>query len=223
MMESLWLSLKLAGVTTLMLLALGLPLAALLAFGRFRGKAWVEAVIALPLVLPPTVLGYYVLLLIAPDGWLGRGWQVWFDAGLAFSFAGMVAASVLYSLPFAVQPMTQAMRALPPAWLELGRAQGLRGWTLFRRVVWPGARAGVWAGAALAFAHTMGEFGVVLMVGGAIPGETRVASIALFEMVEMQRGDQAAMLALMLLGLSMLMLALVYRLGGASFVAAGRP
>ncbi len=222
MIAPLLLSLKLAAAATLALIALGLPLAALLAFGRFRGKAWLEALIALPLVLPPTVLGYYVLLLLAPDGWLGRGWQALFDASLAFSFAGMLVASVLYSLPFAVQPMAQAMRALPARWLELGQAQGLQGWRLFRQVIWPGARAGVLAGGALAFAHTMGEFGAVLMVGGSIPGETRVASIALFEMVELGRDHEAALLALILLGMSLALLALVHRFGGAGLAAGGR-
>ncbi len=211
MMAAMWISLKLAAVTTVLLLMVGVPLAWLLARRRFRGRAMLEVMIALPLVLPPTVLGYYVLLLTAPAGLLGRAWQALFDASLAFSFSGMVVASLLYSLPFAVQPMLQAYRALPGPWLELGRMQGLQGATLLRRVVLPASRQGMLVAAGLVFAHTMGEFGAILMVGGSIPGETRVASIALFEFVEMGNDRDAAMLALMLLGVSVLVLSLVYR------------
>ena len=210
MIGSLLLSLKLAAVTTAMLFLIAVPLAWLLAYGRFRGRTVMEVVIALPLVLPPTVLGYYVLVLIAPEGLLGRAWSALFDGTLAFSFAGMVVASVLYSLPFAVQPMQQAFRSVPATWLELGRLQGLRGWSLMRCIVLPASRNGMVVAAGLAFAHTMGEFGAVLMVGGSIPGETKVASIALFELVEMQK-DDAALLALILLGISLAILSLVYR------------
>ncbi len=214
MIAALLISLKLALVTTTILLALAVPLAWSLAFRRFAGCAWLEVLVALPLVLPPTVLGYYVLVLIAPDGLIGRAWGMLFDGTLAFSFAGMVAASVLYSLPFAVQPLVQAFRSLPRDWLELGRMQGLGGWRLWRGIVLPASRGGMMVAAGLSFAHTMGEFGAVLMVGGAIPGETKVASIALFEFVEMQRGEEAALLALVLLAMSLAVLSLVWRWQG---------
>jgi len=209
MLVSLFISLQLALVTTVILLLIALPLAYLLAFKSFKGRTALEVFVALPLVLPPTVLGYYVLLMIAPDSILGSAWQALFDSSLAFSFSGMVFASVLYSLPFAVQPMQQALRAIPPSWLEMAQTQGLSLKQTLLNVMLPAAKGGVLVAAALSFAHTMGEFGVVLMVGGSIPGETKVASIALFEMVEMQQSE-AWLLALILLAVSFVMLSLVY-------------
>jgi len=210
MLDALIISLQLALVTTLILLLLALPLAYLLAFKSFRGRTVLEVVVALPLVLPPTVLGYFVLLMIAPDSDLGQIWQSLFDSSLAFSFSGMVLASVLYSLPFAVQPMQQSLRAIPSSWLEMGRTQGLGLSQMLMQVMLPAAKGGVLVAAALSFAHTMGEFGVVLMVGGSIPGETRVASIALFELVEMQQHADAWLLALILMAVCFVMLSLVY-------------
>jgi len=210
MLESLFISLQLALVTTAILLLIALPLAYVLAFKSFVGRTALEVVVALPLVLPPTVLGYYVLMMIAPDSLLGSAWQSVFDSSLAFSFAGMVFASVLYSLPFAVQPIQQALRAIPQNWLEMAQTQGLNLKQTLLNVMLPAAKGGVLVAAALSFAHTMGEFGVVLMVGGSIPGETKVASIALFEMVEMQQQSEAWLLALILLGVSFVMLSLVY-------------
>ena len=211
MITALLLSLKLAAITTVLLLLLGIPFAWLLARREFRGRALVEAMVALPLVLPPTVLGYCVLALAAPQGPLGRIWESVFHGPLAFSFAGMVLASVLYSLPFAVQPLLQSFRALPEHWLDLGRVQGLHGLALWRRIVLPASQRGLLAATGLCFAHTMGEFGAVLMVGGSIPGETRVASIALFEFVETGREHEAAWLSLALLVISLLVLLFVYR------------
>jgi molybdate transport system permease protein len=224
MLEALWISLQLAVVVTAILLLLAAPLAYLLAFGQFRGRTALEVVVALPLVLPPTVLGYYMLLLMAPDSVFGRIWAGFFDSTLAFSFAGMVAASVVYSLPFAVQPMQQALRAIPVDWLEMARTQGLNLKQQLLQLMLPAARGGVLVAAALSFAHTMGEFGVVLMVGGSIPGETKVASIALFEMVEMQQQSDASMLALILLAVSFVMLSLVYSVNrsGMAIGGAGR-
>jgi len=210
MIDSLLISLQLALTTTCVLLLIGIPLAYVLAFKSFKGSAILEVLVALPLVLPPTVLGYYVLLMIAPDSMLGSAWASVFDSSLAFSFTGMVLASVLYSLPFAVQPMQQAFRTLPKSWLELGQVQGLSSWQSLNKIVLPASKGGVLVAAVLSFAHTMGEFGVVLMVGGSIPGETKVASIALFELVEMQQQDEAAQLALVLLALSFVMLSVVY-------------
>ncbi|MDQ6969707.1 MAG: molybdate ABC transporter permease subunit [Mariprofundus sp.] len=210
MLESLFISLQLALITTIILLLLALPLAYALAFKSFRGRTVLEVVVALPLVLPPTVLGYYVLLMIAPDSAMGRAWNAVFDTSLAFSFSGMVLASVLYSLPFAVQPMQQALRSIPVSWLEMAITQGLSFRQTLLQLMLPAAKGGVLVAAALSFAHTMGEFGVVLMVGGSIPGETKVASIALFEMVEMQQQSEAWMLALILLAVSFVMLSVVY-------------
>jgi len=210
MLESLFISLQLALVTTVILLLIALPLAYVLAFKTFKGRTALEVVVALPLVLPPTVLGYFVLLMIAPGTGLGRVWQSLFDSSLAFSFSGMVFASVLYTLPFAVQPMQQALRAIPSGWLEMARTQGLNVRQTLIHVMLPAARGGVLVAAALSFAHTMGEFGVVLMVGGSVPGETKVASIALYEFVEMQQQSEAWMLALILLSVSFVMLSWVY-------------
>jgi len=209
-LESLFISLQLALVTTAILLFIALPLAYVLAFKTFAGRTVLEVIVALPLVLPPTVLGYFVLVMIAPDSAMGRAWQSVFDSSLAFSFAGMVFASVLYSLPFAVQPMQQALRAIPGSWLEMAQTQGLNLKQTVLQLMLPAAKGGVLAAAALSFAHTMGEFGVVLMVGGSIPGETKVASIALFEMVEMQQQSQAWVLALILMAVSFVMLSVVY-------------
>jgi len=220
MFESLFISLQLALVTTLILLCIAIPLAYVLAFKSFAGRTVLEVIVALPLVLPPTVLGYYVLLMIAPNSMLGSAWQNLFDSSLAFSFSGMVLASILYSLPFAVQPIQQAFRALPKQWLELGKNQGMNIKQVFRHIILPASKGGVLVASALAFAHTMGEFGVVLMVGGSIPGETKVASIALFEMVEMQQQSDASMLALILLAVSFVMLSLVYSINRKPMLAA---
>jgi len=222
MLESLFISLQLALVTTFILLLLALPLAYLLAFKSFRGRTALEVVVALPLVLPPTVLGYFVLMMIAPDSRLGQLWQSLFDSSLAFSFSGMVFASVLYSLPFAVQPMQQSLRAIPSGWLDMGRTQGLNLGQMLIQVMLPAAKGGILVAAALSFAHTMGEFGVVLMVGGSIPGETKVASIALFELVEMQQHSEAWLLALILMAVSFVMLSLVYAVNRQGLNLAGR-
>ena len=210
MIDALIISLQLALTTTLLLLLIALPLAYVLAFVSFKGCTVLEVVVALPLVLPPTVLGYYVLLMIAADSWVGEAWASVFDSSLAFSFSGMVLASLLYSLPFAVQPMQQAFRAVPKQWLELGKTRGMNIKQTLRHIILPASKGGVLVAAALSFAHTMGEFGVVLMVGGSIPGETKVASIALFEFVEVQQQQEAAQLALILLAVSFVMLSVVY-------------
>jgi len=221
MLESLFISLQLALVTTGILLLLALPLAYALAFKSFRGRTALEVLVALPLVLPPTVLGYFVLVMIAPDSVTGQIWQSLFDSSLAFSFSGMVIASVLYSLPFAVQPIQQALRAIPGSWLDMAKTQGLNLNQTLVQVMLPAAKGGVLVAAVLSFAHTMGEFGVVLMVGGSIPGETKVASIALFEMVEMQQQSEAWLLALILLAVSFVMLSVVYSINRAGLNLGG--
>jgi molybdate transport system permease protein len=200
-----WLSLKLAACTTLVLLVLGLPLAYWLASSRWRFKFLVEAVVALPLVLPPTVLGFYVLIALGPNSPLGRGYEALTGRLLPFSFAGLLVASVLYSLPFAVRPF--AVRLIEASW-----CLGVSRVGTFFRVVVPLSWAGVLAGVVMTFAHTLGEFGVVLMVGGNIPGQTRTVSISIYDEVQALNYDAANRTALLLLGCSFAALALTYAL-----------
>lgn len=212
MWEAIRISLELAIVTSVLLLIVAIPLAYLLAFADFRGKTILETIIALPIVLPPTVLGYFMLVLMGPDGMLGKGWHHLFDASLAFSFAGLVVASLVYSLPFAVQPLQQAFRSIPSGWIEMAQTQGMDPMMRLKRIVLPASHTGIYTALALVFAHTMGEFGVVLMVGGSIAGETKVASIYLFEQVELMKYSHANLLALMLILISFVVLSFVYRL-----------
>ena len=176
----LWLSLRLAAVTTLLLLLLGSPIAWWLAHSRSRWRTTVEAVVALPLVLPPTVLGFYLLLALGPHGLLGEPWQQLTGATLTFTFSGLVIASVLYSLPFVVQPLHNAFEAMGNKPLEAAWCLRASPFDSFLSVAIPQAARGYITAAVLGFTHTLGEFGVVLMVGGNIPGETRVISIAIY-------------------------------------------
>jgi molybdate transport system permease protein len=201
-LAALRLSFALAALTTVALLALGLPLAQWLATSRSRARPVVEAVVSLPLVLPPTVLGFYLLVAFAPRAPLGRGFAALLGHPLAFSFEGLLLASVLYSLPFAVQPFAAALSRVDPRLVEASHALGAGRLETFFRVSLPLARPGVVAGAVLAFAHTMGEFGVVLMVGGNVPGQTRTLSIALFDAVEQLDWAAAHRTSLVLLALS---------------------
>jgi molybdate transport system permease protein len=210
-LQALWLSLKLAAATTVVLGLLGIPLARWLAFSPWRGKFLVEALVALPLVLPPTVLGFYVLLASGPGGPLGRLLEPW-GIRLAFSFPGLLLASVLYSLPFAVQPFAAGFAAVPVRLLEASATLGDGPGAGFRRVVLPLAWPSVLTGLVLSFAHTLGEFGVVLMVGGNIPGRTRTLSIAIYDHVQALEYAAAARTSLLLLAISFLTLALVYGL-----------
>lgn len=183
-----WLTAQLASVTTVLLLLLCIPLAWWLvltpATHARRRKALVEIVSNLPLVLPPTVLGFYLLLSFSPASWFGALLVHSFDLRLAFSFTGLVIGSVIFSLPFMLQPLLGAFRQVPTPLLEASRCCGKTEWQTLRHIVLPLARPGLLAGTVLSFAHTVGEFGVVLMLGGNIPGETRVASIALYQEVE---------------------------------------
>ena len=201
-LAALRLSFALAALTTVALLALGLPLAQWLATSRSRARPVVEAVVSLPLVLPPTVLGFYLLVAFAPRAPLGRGFAALLGHPLAFSFEGLLLASVLYSLPFAVQPFAAALSRVDPRLVEASHALGAGRLETFFRVSLPLARPGVVAGAVLAFAHTIGEFGVVLMVGGNVPGQTRTLSIALFDAVEQLDWAAAHRTSLVLLALS---------------------
>jgi molybdate transport system permease protein len=210
---SLWVTVKLAAVVTPLLLALTLPLTAALAFTRFPGRGLVEATCALPLVLPPTVLGFVLLAAMGPHGPVGRAWE-WLTGGrLVFTFTGLVAASMVYSLPFAVQPVKAAFARIDPRLLESAQVLGLTRTATFFRVILPNTVGGIAAAAVLVFAHTMGEFGVALMVGGSIPGVTKVASIAIFEQVENLEYGRAAVLSALLLPVSYAVLLLAGRLG----------
>jgi molybdate transport system permease protein len=207
-----WLTLKLAAVAMAILLAIGAPLAWWLAHTRSRLRVVVEAVVALPLVLPPTVLGFYLLLLFSPRNPFGGAWLEATGSTLAFSFSGLVIASVLYSLPFAVQPLQGSFEAIGRAPLEAAATLRASPLDAFLTVASPMALRGFVTAAVLGFAHTLGEFGVVLMVGGNIPGETRVVSIAIFEQVETLDFAAAHRLSAGLLVFSFLVLFAVYAL-----------
>jgi molybdate transport system permease protein len=208
----LWLSLRLAAITALVLLAIATPLAWWLAFTRRRIRTAVEAVVALPLVLPPTVLGFYLLILLGPAGLVGRPWVALTDTTLTFSFTGLVIASVIYSFPFAVQPLQAAFEGVGRAPLEVAATLGASPFDAFLRVTSPLAVRGYVSALVLSFAHTLGEFGVVLMVGGNIPGRTEVISIAIYEHVETIQYAQAHVLAATLLVFSFAVLLAVYTL-----------
>jgi molybdate transport system permease protein len=210
--EAVWLSLRLAACTTAILCALGLPLAYWLAVSRWRGKFLLEAVVALPLVLPPTVLGFYVLLAIGPDSPLGRAYAALTGGLLPFSFRGLLLASVLYSLPFAVRPFAVAFAGVDRRLVEASWCLGVSRTATFFRVVVPLSWTGILTGIILSFAHTLGEFGVVLMVGGNIPGVTRTVSISIYDSVQALDYTAAGQTALFLLGCSFTALAVTYAL-----------
>ncbi len=211
-LQALRLSFTLASLTTVVLLVLGLPLAAWLATSRWRARPLVEAVVALPLVLPPTVLGFYLLVAMGPMSPVGRGWIAVFGRPLAFSFEGLLVASILYSLPFAVQPFVASLSAVDPRLVEASHTLGVSRLGTFFRVSLPLAAPGVLAGAVLTFAHALGEFGVVLMVGGNIAGQTRTLSIAIFDSVEQLDYAAAGRTALFLLAVSFAVLVVTYSL-----------
>ena len=200
--QSVWLTLKLASLTTVALFILGIPLAHWLNVSRWRGALVVETLVTLPIVLPPTVIGFYLLVLFAPQNPFGRLWIELTGHTLAFSFSGLVVGSIIYSLPFAVQPFQAALKAVPYTLIEVARISGANFLQVFWYVTLPIARRGIGAGIALSFAHTIGEFGVVLMLGGGIPGVTRVASIALYDEVQKLNYPAAHSIALVLLGIS---------------------
>ncbi len=209
---SITLSLQLASVTTVVLLTVGIPLAAWLAYTRARWAVGIEAIVALPLVLPPTVLGYYLLVALGAQSPLGRWWTETTGSPLVFSFTGLLIASILYSLPFAVQPMMAAFSGIDRRLLEASAVLGRRWPTTLWRVVLPGARAGVATAAVLTFAHTIGEFGVVLMVGGNIPGVTRTVSIDIYDDVQAFDYAAAGRTSIALLAFSLIVLVAVYSL-----------
>jgi molybdate transport system permease protein len=209
---SFYVTLKLAFATTTVLIILAAPLASLLAYKRFPGKSLVEALVNLPLALPPTVLGFYMVVLMGPKGTLGKIWEALTGGSLLFTFTGIAAASILYSLPFAIQPMKAAFQKIDKRLLESAYVLGLSRRATFLRVVIPNSLNGIAAAAILVFLHTMGAFGVLLMVGASLPGETRVASIAIYEAVETLNYDKAAWMSLVFIPISYTFLLIVNRL-----------
>ena len=207
---ALGLTIRLALVTTLLLVLLGTPLAWWLARTRWRGKFLLDAFIALPLVLPPTVLGFYLLVVLGPHGPVGSALESLGGTSLAFTFPGLVIGSIVYSLPFVVQPIQNAFSSIEREQLEVASTLGASGRRRFFAIALPLARPGIVTGAVLGFAHTLGEFGVVLMIGGNIPGSTRVVSIAIYDHVEGLAYGDAHRLSALLLVLSFLLLVLVY-------------
>ncbi len=209
-LSALWLTFRLAFLVTLILLIIGTPLAWWLANTKTRLKPVVEAIVALPLVLPPTVLGFYLLIVFNPNAAIGGFWLSVTGDTLAFSFAGLVIASVVYSLPFAIQPLQSAFESVAEGVMEAAASLRASPLDAFFTVAAPLSVRGFLTAAVLSFAHTLGEFGVVLMVGGAIPGETRVVSIAIYEQVETLRYGEAHALSLILLAFSFAVLMFVY-------------
>ena len=210
--QAFWLTIRLASLVALLLTALGLPIAYWIAYSGWRWKFMVEAVVALPIVLPPTVLGFYVLVALGARSPIGRWWQTLTGHTLAFTFEGLVIGSIIYSLPFAVQPFAASFSAIDRKLLSASAVLGASSLQTFVRVVVPLSLPGLVTGIALSFAHTMGEFGVVLMVGGNIPGLTRTVSIDIYDKVQALDYAGANYTAMVLLVISFAILSLVYGL-----------
>jgi molybdate transport system permease protein len=208
--QALWLTIRLAVVVAAILTLVGLPIAYWMTYSRWRWKFLVEAVVALPIVLPPTVLGFYVLVALGSRSPLGRWWQALTGHTLAFTFSGLVIGSIVYSLPFAVQPFAAAFSLVDSRLLAASATLGVSKLRTFLRVVLPLSVPGLLTGIMLSFAHTMGEFGVVLMVGGNIPGVTRTVSIDIYDRVQSLDYAAANQTALVLLGISFVAMCLVY-------------
>src|SRR5580692_11674873 len=208
--QTFWLTIRLAVLVAGVLLLLGLPIAYWIAYSRWRWKFLAEALVALPIVLPPTVLGFYVLVALGSQSPLGRWWQSFTGHTLAFTFSGLVIGSIIYSLPFAVQPFAASFALVDPRLMAASATLGTSKLQTFRRVILPLSIPGLVTGVALSFAHTMGEFGVVLMVGGNIPGITRTVSIDIYDQVQALNYAAANQTALVLLAISFAALSLVY-------------
>ncbi|MDD3080394.1 MAG: molybdate ABC transporter permease subunit [Paludibacter sp.] len=205
---------KLAGWTTLILFIIGLPLAYILAYKRFFLKPVVEALISMPLVLPPTVLGFYMLVAYSPEHFFGRFLEQTFDWRLAFTFEGILIASIVFSLPFMVQPLQNGLGAIPKSLREASYTLGKSEFITFIRVLIPNMAPSIITALAMTFAHCIGEFGVVIMVGGNMPGETRVASIAIYDEVQILNYDVANQYSLVLFIISMIILTVIYSING---------
>jgi molybdate transport system permease protein len=208
--QPLWVTLKLALITTAILLIISIPLAYWLAYSSKRFKTIIEALVTMPLVLPPSVLGFYLLLAFSPVNFLGKFLEHYFDIRLVFSFAGLVIASVIYSLPFMVHPILAGFSGLSPALKEASFSLGKSKTQTLLKILLPNIRPSLLTGIVLAFAHTIGEFGVVLMIGGNIPGKTQVASIAIYDEVESLNYHNANVYALILFSISFCILLAVY-------------
>jgi molybdate transport system permease protein len=204
------LSFRLGALTVLILLPVGVVVGRLLAFRQFRGKGFAQAVLALPLVLPPTVVGYYLLVAFGGDSPLGRGWETLLGHSLVFSFEGLLLASVIVNVPFAIQPMQRGFESISPDVREAAACSGLPPWRVFWMIDLPLAWPGIVTGLVLAFAHTLGEFGVVLMVGGSIPGETKTIAIAIYDRVQAFDNRAAGVMSALLLLLSFVALGITY-------------
>ncbi len=212
--EAFSVSLRLAAWTVAILLPAGLIVARTLAFRRVSAKPLIEAVIALPLVLPPTVLGFYLLTAMGGNSPLGKAWIAVFDHPMAFSFEGLVLASVIFNIPFAIQPMQRAFETLPTDVRQAAWVSGLSPWRTFWRIEFPLAWPGILSGLALTFVHTIGEFGVVLMVGGSIEGETRSVALSIYDKVQAFEMEAAGVMSAALLAFSVVTIAIVYGLSG---------
>ena len=221
-LQAILLTLKLAFITSGLLLLIALPLAWFLANWQSKAKPFVMSVLALPLVLPPTVLGFYLLVAFSPQSAMGQGWQSLTGSSLAFSFEGLVLGSIIYSLPFAIQPLYSGFSQLDTRYLDVAKTLGFSATEAFMKIVLPLSKAPIVVALGLSFAHTIGEFGVVLMIGGNIPGETQVLSIALYEQVEALQYNSAHNLAIALLVFSFVMLAALYRFNGLTRKSEGR-
>ncbi|AOW09044.1 molybdate ABC transporter permease subunit [Flavobacterium gilvum] len=215
-LEPLWLTAKLAFITTLILLAVAIPLCYWLAYSRFRFKAIIEALISLPLVLPPSVLGFYLLVAFSPENAFGKFLTDYFDLRLVFTFEGLILASVLYSLPFMINPILSGLKNLPASLQEASFTLGKSRFTTILKIILPNIRPSLLTGIIMTFAHTVGEFGVVLMVGGSIPQETKVVSIAIYEEVESMNYDNANIYAGILFAFSFSILLAVHLINNKS-------
>ena len=211
-LAAIWLTLQLSLVTTLVLLVIGLPFAWWLSNQTGGLRTTLETLTSLPLVMPPTVIGFYLLILMSPDTFIGGLWLNLTGDTLTFSFAGLVVASIIYSLPFMIQPLLNAFESVDPKLREAAGDLGASRAEIFRYLILPLSKRGIITGGILTFAHTVGEFGIVLMVGGNIPGETRVISIALYEKVEILNYAEAHILSVTLLTFSFLVLFITYSL-----------
>jgi molybdate transport system permease protein len=216
--EAFWLTVRLATIVSFVLLAIGIPIAYWLTYSRWRWKFLVEAAVALPIILPPTVLGFYVLVALGSRSPLGRWWESLTGHTLAFTFEGLVIGSLLYSLPFAVQPFAASFGSVDLKFLHASASLGHSPAQTFRRVVIPLSKAGLVTGFTLSFAHTLGEFGVVLMVGGNIPGVTRTISIDIYDRVQEAQYARANSTAIVLLVISFLLLSVVYGINRRAWV-----
>jgi molybdate transport system permease protein len=210
--EALWLSLRLGGLTVLLLIPVAIALGRFLAVRSFRGKAMLEAAVALPLVLPPTVLGFYLLVAFGSGTSFGQTYERLFGHPLVFTFEGLLVASIIVNIPFAVQPVQRAFEAIAPDLRDAAATCGMSWWRILWRIELPLAWPGILTGMVLTFAHTLGEFGVVLMVGGNIPGETKTVAIAIYDRVQAFDDVAAGRMAALLLLISLIAIALSYAL-----------